>query len=124
MQLKHVSFLTRDADALRRFYAALGATVLKDQTRSEEALRRLVLEVGGGRLQFFQDLSGALQPRAAQGWMEHIALEVSGLDAVISRLLEAGGALLRREPSPSGRDMAFVRDPDGRQLELLERSPS
>lgn len=36
--------------------------------------------------------------------------------------LQAQGAALSREvqPSPSGRLMAFVTDPDGRQVELLQ----
>ena len=52
--LKHVSFLTADAQAVIDFYGLLGAEVLKDLT-TDEGLRRVVLGFsGGGKLQFFQ----------------------------------------------------------------------
>ena len=71
--LKHVSFVTADADAVIAFYTGLGATVSKDLVTGE-GFRRLVLSFGGGgKLQFFelpQDLAPeavvSTSPRAVQ----------------------------------------------------------
>ena len=118
-RLKHVSFLTADADAVIAFYGHLGARVHKDLVTSE-GLRRLVLDFpGGGKLQFFQAAGEA--PRPHPGWQEHIALFLSDLEAS-ARQLKAGGTVFSRELtlSPSGNPVAFVLDPDGRQVELLQ----
>lgn len=116
--LKHVSFLTRDLGATLRFYADLGGVVEKDLT-TVEGHRRAVVRLGEGRLQFFEIAGQAPAPHAH--WAEHVALYVVGLPAVLERL-RAGGTVVTRDlqPSPGGRPMAFVLDPDGRQVELLE----
>ena len=166
--LKHVSFVTRSADATAAFYTGLGAVVSKDALTGE-GFRRLVLSFeGGGKLQFFelpdrlpgaaqpapspdesgpdrsvqtslQDIPGhpaaasqllhpatahptAAHPAAAQhAWMQHVALYLSDLEASVARL-KAQGVTFSRELtfSPGGNKMAFVLDPDGRQVELLE----
>jgi len=118
-RLKHVSFLTTDADAVSAFYVQLGAQVHKDLI-TPEGMRRLVLGFpGGGKLQFFQ--AAGESPRPHSGWQEHIAVFVSDLEASVGQL-RASGAVFARDLtlSPSGNPMAFVLDPDGRQVELLQ----
>ncbi|MFW8627579.1 VOC family protein [Deinococcus sp. ME38] len=116
--LKHVSFLTRDLNATVAFYETLGGVTEKNLTTPEGYLRA-VLRLGEGRLQFFQIPEQAPAPQPH--WAEHIALHVTGLRALLPTL-RAGGVTVTRDlqPSPGGRDMAFVQDPDGRQVELLE----
>ncbi|GEM47071.1 VOC family protein [Deinococcus cellulosilyticus] len=119
--LKHVSFITQSADQIIEFYLLLGAQVLKDETRPEEALRRLVLQFPGGTLQFFQP---SVPPEKKQSnWMEHIAFVVEDFDA-LHDTLKAQGVTFTREKtrSPGGKRMFFVLDPDDRQLEILESS--
>lgn len=116
--LKHVSFLSRDLTQTLTFYRQLGGTVEKDIV-THEGYRRGVVRLGEGKLQFFE-VAGQL-PQPHSHWAEHIALHVSGLRALLPRLRAAGVQVTRDvQPSPSGRDMAFVLDPDGRQVELLE----
>ncbi|WP_293910118.1 VOC family protein [Deinococcus sp.] len=117
--LKHVSFLTADADAVIAFYTGLGASLQKDM-RAEDGLRRVVLGyAGGGKLQFFQMTGEAPRPHPA--WPEHIALHLSDLNASIEQLRQSGVTFSRELTlSPSGNPMAFVLDPDGRQVELLQ----
>ncbi|MEF2279269.1 VOC family protein [Deinococcus sp. YIM 134068] len=116
--LKHVSFLTRDLTATLAFYARLGGVVEKDVT-TPEGFRRGVVRLGGGRIQFFQ--IGTETPNPHSHWAEHIALHVSGLRDLLPNLRAEGVPVTRDlQPSPGGRDMAFVQDPDGRQVELLE----
>lgn len=117
--LKHVSFLTRDLDAVLHFYAALGAQVEKALT-TPEGYRRAVLRLGDGALQFFQIPGEAPAPHPH--WAEHLAVYVASRDlgTLLNELRAAGVPVTRDlQLSPGGRDMAFVLDPDGRQVELL-----
>ncbi|MBB5233562.1 VOC family protein [Deinococcus budaensis] len=124
--LKHVSFVTRDLAATLAFYVRLGGVVEKDLTTAE-GYRRGVVRLGqdgagAGRLQFFEVPGESPAPRAH--WAEHVAVHVRGLRGLLPTLREAGVTVSRDlQPSPGGRDMAFVLDPDGRQVELLEQGP-
>jgi len=74
----------------------------------------------GGKLQFFA--ADGRDP--ADSWMEHVAVELPDLHGKAAEL-RAVGVRFTREPSltPSGNPVAFVVDPDGRQVELLQREP-
>jgi lactoylglutathione lyase len=116
--LKHVSFLTRDLTATLAFYAGLGGVTEKDVLTSE-GYRRGVVRLGEGRLQFFH-IPGEM-PAPHPHWAEHIAVHVHDLRSRLAALQTAGVTVTRDlQSSPGGRDMAFVLDPDGRQVELLE----
>lgn len=116
--LKHVSFLTHDLRATLAFYEGLGGVTEKD-TVTPEGYRRGVTRLGQGRLQFFQ-IPGET-PAPHPHWAEHIAVHVRGLRDLLPRLRAAGVTVTRDlQPSPGGRDMAFILDPDRRQVELLE----
>ncbi|RJF71933.1 VOC family protein [Deinococcus cavernae] len=116
--LKHVSFITRDLSATLAFYGRLGGVTEKD-ILTHEGYRRGVLRLGEGKLQFFQ-IAGET-PQVHPRWPEHIAVYVTGLRDLLPQLRAAGVNVTRDlQPSPGGRDMAFVQDPDGRQVELLE----
>ena len=118
MTLKHVSFLTRDLSATLAFYEGLGGVTEKDML-THEGHRRGVIRLGDGKLQFFQ--IEAEGPQTHPHWAEHIAIHAGGLRELLPRLKAAGVTVTRDlQPSPGGRDMAFVLDPDGRQVELLE----
>lgn len=128
--LKHVSFVTDHPDAVLAFYTLLGAEVSKD-LRTSEGFRRLVLSFeGGGKLQFFERPPALREPASPlphpassdpHAWMEHVALYLPDLNAGL-QALRARGTLFVRDLtlSPSGNPMAFVLDPDGRQVELLQ----
>lgn len=116
--LKHVSFLTRDLTATLAFYVRLGGMVEKELTTAE-GYRRGVVRLGEGRLQFFELPGEAPAPHAH--WADHVAVYVRGLRELLPGLRASGVPITRDlQPSPGGRDMAFVQDPDGRQVELLE----
>lgn len=118
--LKHVSFLTRDLDATLTFYGALGGQTEKN-VRTPEGYRRAVVSFGDGRVQFFE-IPGE-RPVPHPHWAEHVALHVSDLSGLLERLRVQGTPVSRElQASPGGRPMAFVLDPDGRQVELLEHA--
>lgn len=116
--LKHVSFLTTRMDEVLAFYARLGGVTEKD-ARTPEGGRRAVVTLGGGRVQFFEWPGET--PRPHPHWAEHLAVYVPDLRALLPELVAAGVTVTRGlQASPGGRDMAFVLDPDGRQVELLQ----
>lgn len=117
--LKHVSFLTRDADATLAFYTRLGAHIEKDLRTAEGYRRLMLIFANGGRLQFFAVNGEAPAPHPA--WQEHIAVVVPDLRPLVPDLQAAGVTFTRDlTRSPGGRDTAFALDPDGRQVELLQ----
>ncbi len=59
--------------------------------------------------------------RAKWGRHPHVALGVDDLEAVKTRLLQAGYEV---QPSASGRAALFVRDPDGNVIEVIQSPPS
>ena len=68
---------------------------------------------------------GGSDPDAAlltRGW-GHVALEVDDLDGAYRRLVQAGASgVWEPRPSPQpGVRMAFVHDPEGNLVELIER---
>ncbi|GGK12925.1 lactoylglutathione lyase [Deinococcus malanensis] len=116
--LKHVSFLTRELSTTLAFYEQLGA-VTEKRVVTSEGYGRAVLSLGGGRLQLFE-VAGEM-PQPHPHWAEHIAIHVRDLQQLLPVLRDAGVRVTRDlQLSPGGRDMAFVLDPDGRQVELLE----
>ena len=116
--LRHVSFVTAQPDRITQFYGALGATLTKDLVTAE-GYRRLVLEwAGGGKLKFFAIAGETPAPHSHLA--EHIALILPDVHGSLTALQRLGVTLSRGvQPSPSGRPMAFVQDPDGRQVGLL-----
>ncbi|GGJ45108.1 VOC family protein [Deinococcus roseus] len=121
--LKHVSFVTHNADALIAFYQLLGAQVSKDETHPEEHLRRVVLQCEGGTLQFFEPNEKPERSSKQTSWMEHLAFVVEEFD-LLHQAFQQQEVRFTRElmHSHSGKRMFFVLDPDGRQLEILESS--
>lgn len=115
---KHVSFLTLDLAATLAFYEQLGGQVEKN-IETAEGHKRGVIRLGEGQLQFFQIAGQWPNPHSC--WAEHIAIYVQDLRTLLPKLREAGVSVPRDlQSGPSGRAMAFVLDPDGRQVELLE----
>ncbi len=116
--LKHVSFLTAHFEDTLAFYQQLGGVIEKNILTSE-GFKRGVIYFEGGRLQFFE-IEGAIQ-KPNPHWAEHIALYVQDLAQLLTKLKATGVTITRDlQDSPSGHPMAFVLDPDGRQVELLQ----
>jgi lactoylglutathione lyase len=129
--LDHAGLSVADLDAARAFYErALG---FEGELAFElpGGIRGVMLRLeSGGRLELFE------HPRAASGLMPasplaaiatrgygHFAVGTPDIDAVYARALEAG-ATERVSPRPSpepGVRFAFVADPEGNLVELVER---
>jgi len=124
MKFVHVATRTRDLDAAIAFYAALG---MKEMRRSE-------LEKGKATLVFIAPPEGNFAIELVYNWGKddgypggdrfgHFAFDVEDIDAVLPGIVAAGGTV-QREPyllEGTGPRIAFVADPDGNSVELIQR---
>jgi catechol 2,3-dioxygenase-like lactoylglutathione lyase family enzyme len=133
MKLDHVGLNVGDLDAMTRWYTTvLGLRVEFEFALPEVDLRGvLLLGVSGQRIELLHRKGNRDGLRAAspveaalvRGY-GHIALDVSDVDTVHAELV-AAGATDRMSPRPSpepGVRMAFVADPEGNLIELLDRT--
>lgn len=132
-RILHTMLRVRDLEASVHFYTALlGMRELRRQ-RFEEG-RFTLSFIGYGK----EDANTVLE--LTHNWDEqdyemgtawgHIALEVDNISAVVDRLRGQGVPVLReagpmRHASDDGEIdvIAFIADPDGYRIELIERDP-
>lgn len=110
-RLREVARFTRQPAVLARFYSAV-----LDQAVPPAHRDRFNFEIDGVNL----FIHAASDEPAAEGWppdVDHIAFEVEDLDAECARLAALGYQMLGPTDFPWGR-AAYVRDPDGRLVEL------
>ncbi|WP_062289550.1 VOC family protein [Demequina phytophila] len=90
----------------------------------------MLIDADGRRLELLHREGSTSRPRAAdpaeaalREGFGHMAFDVSGLDDAFARLLGMGAReVMSARPSPEpGIRMAFVADPEGNLVELLER---
>jgi lactoylglutathione lyase len=124
MKFVHVATRTKDLDAALAFYAALGMKLSRTSK----------LEKAKATLAFVEPPEGNFAIELVYNWGKddaydggerfgHFAFDVEDIDAVLPPLLEAGGTIVR-EPyllEGTGPRIAFVADPDGNWVELIQR---
>jgi lactoylglutathione lyase len=122
----HVSRSTGKLQAMLEFYIALGCVLEKRVKADVQGLERAVLRLPGSDacLQFIQRETGAVTP-AGLDWPDHIAFHTADLELALRTVL-AVGASLENGPyrTPTGSVVAFVQDPDGHRIELVEKRSS
>ena len=125
MRFVHVATRTKDLDAAIAFYQLLG---LREESRE-------VLEKGKATLVFLQAPDCDFHIELVYNWGKddayaggerfgHFAFEVQDLDGAYAGLIAAGAGDVGRPPAPFegvGPGIAFVADPDGNWIELIER---
>ena len=132
LRFDHAGLSVADLDRSHRFYAdTLGFTVVEDDfALPEHELRgRVLVNAAGVRIELFErrgsqpirrghPTEGALQ----QGWFQ-FALSTRDLEATYRRVTTAGATpLMAPRLAPDGRSwIAFIGDPDGNLIELLQR---
>lgn len=124
MKFVHVATRTKDLERALAFYEALGLR----QSRTRQ------LTKGKATLVFVEPPGGNFAIELVYNWgrdeayeggerFGHFAFEVDTIDDLLPALTTAGGMVLR-EPyvlEDTGPRIAFVADPDGNQVELIER---
>jgi lactoylglutathione lyase len=125
MRFVHVATRTKDLEAAVAFYELLG---LHQKRRKE-------LTKGRATLAYMEPPEANFSLELVYNWgrdeayaggdrFGHFAFEVQGLDDLYRRLLEAGAGDVGRAPKlleGVGPKIAFVADPDGNWIELIER---
>jgi len=124
MKFVHVATRTRDLEGAIRFYGQLGL----------RETRRVELTKGKATLVFMEPAEGNFAIELVYNWgrddgyaggerFGHFAFEVEELDDVLPGI-EANGGTVTRPPfllEGSGPRLAFVEDPDGNAVELIQR---
>ena len=118
--LGHAAFAAHDLDRSLAFYAQLGLHEAFRLHRADGSLLLVYLHVAGDR--FIEIFPGGPSPDPERrGSFMHLCLLTDDLHAYVERLRSAGVAI-DREPAV-GLDhnwQAWVRDPDGNQIELMQ----
>jgi lactoylglutathione lyase len=124
MDFVHVATRTKDLDAAIAFYELLGM----------KCVRRKELTEGRASLAFMEPPQGNFAIELVYNWGKddaydggdrfgHFAFEVDDLRTQFTAILDGGGTLIR-EPyllEGDGPLLAFVADPDGNLIELIQR---
>lgn len=133
MVIDHVGTSVADLARARSFYADLfGFTVIEDEfALPAHGLRGLVLRNGAGaRIELFEKagstamrVADPIAGAALHGWFQ-LALATPDVAGQFARVTAAGATPVKPPfIAPDGRTtVAFVADPDGNLIELIERT--
>ena len=114
----HVTWLVADLARAQAFYEGILGLIL-DPARPDLGFAGVWYTLPGGQQIHLMALPNPdpIEGRVAHGGRDrHVAIAVTGLDALDAALEQAGVNFTR---SRSGRAALFVRDPDGNTLELV-----
>jgi catechol 2,3-dioxygenase-like lactoylglutathione lyase family enzyme len=120
-ELNHVGGRIRDLDASLAFYTGLGAEVVDRLFMAGPRVNRVHVQVATGLVELLHNEEP--DPEASYG-LNHVGFMTDDLDADYARLIGLGYAELsspRVAGSGQGR-LAFLADPNGVRIELLQRS--
>jgi lactoylglutathione lyase len=131
IKLDHAGLSVADLDAACAFYEAALGFAAEHPFELPGGIRGLMMRLeSGGRLELFQHPSGGgglravspLEALATHGY-GHFAVGAPDIEAVYERALQAGATeMVSPRPSPEpGVRFAFLADPDGNLVELVER---
>lgn len=78
--------------------------------------------------QFLEIFPGADEERAPESWhnngMTHLCLTVDDIDAVVKRITDKGVALIvQLKDGADGNRQAWIADPDGNRIEIMQMMP-
>ena len=123
MRLEHVAFNVTDSRALADWYVAhLGMKIIRQVDEPPyirfiaDSAEQTVLEVYSNPLGEYVDY------KQYHPVTFHLAFEVEDMEATRERLVKAGGTLDGDiDQTPAGDRLAFVRDPWGYTIQLVQR---
>ncbi|WP_436348390.1 VOC family protein [Natronorubrum sp. FCH18a] len=119
MELIHININVADADETIEFYEQFGFEESWEfETTDGETENRYIADENGIELQL-SDANGETEFERGTAW-DHLAIGVDDVDAVFEEIDHYG---VEKEPADqfeAGARTAFVRDPDGRTVELVE----
>jgi len=117
-ELDHVGLYVKDLAKSVVFYGeTLGFQVTSTMELGEAKIA--FLDIGGGLLELIERPEGPTTP--PEGRWNHTAYGVDDYDAMESKL-EGMGLELRKVTLGNGRRIAFFKDPDGHDVEIMEKA--
>ena len=127
MRILHTMIRVTNLDASKRFYCeSLGMKVLREKEYPDGKFTLCFVGYGaeseGAVLELTYNWGHA--PYALGDGFGHVAIGTSDIRAACDRVRESGGRVTR-EPGPMKHGttvIAFVEDPDGYKVELIERA--
>jgi lactoylglutathione lyase len=122
----HVALRARDIDGMLAFYTGtLGFAEMFRLHTDDGGLMLVYVRVTDQQfLEFFPNGTGEAPPRDNVGY-NHLCLTVADIEATLADL-EARGVPLARglQTGRDGNRQAWIADPEGNRIELMEMSPS
>ncbi len=118
----HTMIRVRDLDAAIAFYTGVFGYAPRARRPGPEGSEIAFLRLGDdpGELQLMQVPGGAAFQVPER--LMHLAYRVDDLDAMLATVTAAGATIAKGPYTlPSGSQVAFVRDPDGYDLELVQK---
>ena len=119
MGLIHINLSVADAEESIKFYEQFGfEESWSFETPDGETTNRYIADENGLELQL-SDTTGQTEFKSGTAW-DHLAIGVDDVDTVFERIDHYG---VEKEPGDqpeAGARTAFISDPDGRKVELVE----
>ncbi len=115
-QIDHVGLFVKDLAKSIDFYEeTLGLKVTNTMNFGESKIA--FLDIGGGLLELLERHDTEINP--PKGYWNHTAFKVDNFNETISKL-EKIGLELRKMQVDNGSRIAFFKDPDGHDIEIME----
>jgi predicted enzyme related to lactoylglutathione lyase len=124
IRVRSIRVLATDAEAIAAFYAkAFGMSETRRPVNTP-TFKEIILNSGStpelARKATSTPIVIATRPKdAPAGALAALILEVPDLDKAIASVKANGGTLMRPAARTEGLSYAFVKDPDGNQIELI-----
>lgn len=121
MDVAHTALWVSDLDATTAFYEDVLGLEYDREFTLDGVLNYYVGSEEGAELQFKYDPDGS--PEIDPGTLDHLAVTVDDTDAEFERIVEAADPPVVTEPTTveqAGARVAFIEDPDGYVVELVE----
>jgi lactoylglutathione lyase len=119
----HVAVRVADIDRSLAFYTGrLGFPEMLRLHRDDGSLWLVYLRITDEQyLEVFPDAAGWRAPPEDANGLNHLCLTVDDIEAVVARLAERGVPLFRPlKRGADGNRQAWIEDPDGNRIELME----
>lgn len=121
----HAAIRVKDVDRTLAFYT--GKLGFEEMFRLERDGRLWIiyLRINDDQyLEVFPDAENDRAPDAGKNGLNHICLTISSIDDALAELEAAGVPLMRpRTVGADGNPQAWIEDPDGNRVELMQMTP-
>jgi methylmalonyl-CoA epimerase len=123
-KIDHLGIAVRSIEQARRFYQALGLTVL-DEEAEDQGVRSAMIPLGDSRLRLIEPLEktttlGKFLQQHGEG-LHHLAIHVDDISGTFEEMKQAGVRLLSDEIEiGAGGRLSFFVDPSASNGVLLE----